>query len=61
MKTDERQARRLVREAFEQMRHGMDISDADCDLDNERWAALSHEATDLMLRAYFRNHNESVL
>lgn len=58
---DVKAARIVVREALASMRHAMDISNEDGAPDRQAWIELELAAIPLMLRAYYRNHNPSVL
>jgi hypothetical protein len=54
------QAKKVVRDAFADMRHGMDVRDEDGAPDRQAWIELELAARRLMLRAYYRNHNPAV-
>ena len=58
---DVKAALRAVRQALADMRHAMDIRDEDGAPDRQGWIELERAAVPLMLRAYYRNHNRSVL
>jgi hypothetical protein len=46
-----------VQEGIETMRHERDISREDCEPDAKEWESVKAKLTELMWRAYQRNHD----
>lgn len=58
---DLQQAKGAVRTALADLRRAMDVSDEDGAPDRQGWIELERTSIALLLRAYYRNHNASVL
>jgi len=58
--SDQQQAIAVVSQAIDNMQHDLDVRKVDISLDKEEWHKLETQLVELLLRAYYRNHNKSV-
>ncbi len=58
---DKTQANEVALNAIESAQADMDIQAADLKPDDGKWEKLYQDMSELLLVAYYRNHNKSVL